>query len=648
MTRSGDDGMQERTRTELLERWSRLEPGAEIPEELASELARDPELQAAVDRYAALVAEERAGAVPAPAVGAEGPIAGLRRRRRARRALAVAAVLAACVGVVGLVRSLQPAPASIGGPDVGGPVVAHSAGLISAKGADGRWRPLEGGALPLAAPIETGSDGRFTIASPSLSSVDVEPRTQVLVSAWSQAETRLHVAHGALRAVVSPRAAGQLYEVTTPLVRIRVVGTAFVARHDASGTTVEGLEGIVAVYRVTDGRELGRVRAGGRLRVPNPDRSAVAVAAPLVAPAPSRPAQPMTAANDPAPAAMAAPAPRPADDEEKVIASVRVRRSALIRTRRRSSRGLETVAVVAPTPPVPTAATVRIPKPAPVRARRRPKRRDAPSRTAPTPSPVPPTSTVSPPSPPAAPPAAPDPVERAAAERKAARDSLVSARRLLRSGKPDRAAEVLRPLTARMDGLGSQALGLMGDAHRIGGRFEQAERTYRLALKRHGRADPGALILDLGSLLAGPLGRKPATRTLYSGYLAKHPHGRAAAGARWWLADRDRAAGRRLDAEAHWATLVRDHASSRYAIKALVALGRAHLSRGEWTAALSLFESRATGAGALAERALYGLIRTHLGRGDRTAAERHGRDYLARFPTGGRVKAVRKLVERSP
>jgi len=225
-------------------------------------------------------------------------------------------------------------------------------------------------------------------------------------------------------------------------------------------------------------------------------------------------------------------------------------------------------------------------------------------------------------------PAAPAPAE--ASEAPAA--ALQRARGLLTRGRAREAAALVGELLPAAGGLRPQALALLGDARRVSGDLAGAAEAYAQAAAlgpTHARARAFEDLADVHTTR----GDVAAARAAWESYLTIDPDGHAAA--------------RALLALGRDAELLAAHPGSREATTALLRLGRARLSAGDWGAAAELFAAHVdSGDATRAEGALVGLLRARVGQGRLDEARALVQRYRARFPSGRRASEV-DLVERA-
>lgn len=195
--------------------------------------------------------------------------------RTAYRKAALAAAAVACVTVatwliwsqVTSPQAISPPPggtAAATGGQVRGTIVSHS-GTVLVNG-----EPIEPYRPAIAKKgtyIEAGEASRFRIRDKGGAVIIVNGKARVEIIAWSSRSTRLLLRSGTIRARVTRRAAGELFEIRTPNARATVVGTEFSVTYLEQGTTiVNGISGTVRVER-EDGRLAGLVRVGTTVRV---------------------------------------------------------------------------------------------------------------------------------------------------------------------------------------------------------------------------------------------------------------------------------------------------------------------------------------------------------------------------------------------
>lgn len=220
-------------------------------------------------------------------------------------------------------------------------------------------------------------------------------------------------------------------------------------------------------------------------------------------------------------------------------------------------------------------------------------------------------------------------------------------RRLLSMGQTAAAvAEISRALAAVSPEVRPRFLALLGDAHRLEGRFEQARGAYELALDEGGAAAPEGIYPDLASLLQQDLARPDQSVRVWRRYLDTHPSGRYSSRALWAVASLAIDGHRAPDATDLMHRIVTTFPRAPEAVPAFVEIGRGLLEAGDLEGAETWFGSRLDGpARPVAEAALVGLMRCAYQRQDRgrvrDLASRHERE----FPGGSRREEVRRLLD---
>jgi tetratricopeptide (TPR) repeat protein len=244
------------------------------------------------------------------------------------------------------------------------------------------------------------------------------------------------------------------------------------------------------------------------------------------------------------------------------------------------------------------------------------------------------------------PPAAPPPIV-APAPATPPMDVEALAREVQRLLSAGRKADAIRHLTAALaDPSAPRAhlLALLGDAHRAAGSLEEARAAWEEAL-RVGPPVEGVLV-DLASLLGGPLERPGEAVAQWRHYLEAFPRGHYAGRARWELAKLARSGGLDAESTAFLQDLVADLPGSPEAVPALVEAGRRTLAAGNAEEAAGFFlrfvDHPRTD---LAEAALVGLMRVRFQQGSAAEVRRLGDEHRRRYPQGVRRAEVQRLLE---
>jgi len=561
-----------------------------------------PELVPLVSRYAALVAEGREHPQPdddAAIETAAMAAAASWNRRRSRRRNVVLAVAAVLVGAVATTLLLS----SGGSEGSAGPTAAQVAvtrvnGLVSMDTGSGVFEPVTTtSSIGPGASIDTGDGGQLTMAAEGVADVLVDPRSRVRVAAWSADRVALEMVRGRIRADVEPRPDDSApFEVRTPVARVVVMGTSFVTRHvPGEGTTVEGISGKVAVYRLADGELAGHVTAGDVLVVPAGVATSSADAAPTATAKAPKAAVVAPMEPDIAPA----PKPEVTPDDPAVV------------------------------PPTDTPGKTPPKRPRPPRK---------PSETDAKPPAAPPT-----PAEPSATPADATDATDAPTEPSISVDAMLAqARTLIAGKKTSKALDLLATLRGRGVAL-ARLNTLYGDAYYVARRYKEAEGAWQKALAGSS-ADQGQVVMDLARLRRDKLGTPQAASKVLSSYLSAHPKGRQAAVARWTLAQLDAKAGRTKEARDGFSAVLKQHPRSRYANRALGKLLRPLLQSGNASAAEQLVSPLQKAANkAVAESATVGLMHVRRLQGRRGDVRSMAAAYRKRFPRGSRRAEVTKL-----
>jgi hypothetical protein len=572
-----------------------------------------------------------------------------------------------------------------------------------AAGAGGDAAARVGAALPAAARVRTGPDGAATLRDERTATVRVAGATSVRVARWTPDEAVLELEDGELRSAVRPRRRDQRFEVRTPYAVIRVVGTDFTVAHDAGeATEVRTHEGRVAVETL-DGRSLGVVAAGERLRVEGP-RTVLAEAegegqpgadvaldearARLLAALdegmeydapPGPPPEQATGVrsdgggHEPADRPVRAGGPRSDDGGAALGGGMGGARSGVggradlgAAGARSDGGGHGPADRISADRPVRTGGPRSDDGGAALGGRMSGARSgdglrgSAPSFElgsggAPAPGltvggaaePTRPELPASAPTtvglPASAPGPAPDPAAPAAPAARTAEEVIRTARELLADGDDDAAI-------AALEGAAEQSWRVratLGDAYRVAGRPLPARRAYEAALAAAGDGATEALVADLASLL-GAL-EPDAAAGPWERYLERWPAGPSAPTALWALAERAAADGDRRRARDRYARLLSEHPTSPLASRAFVRLGRLLIEGEHWDDAEALFlAQRGAPQADQAEIALVGLLRVRLAQRRFEDARALVAEHAARFPAGRRAAEVAHLARAIP
>ena len=614
----------------------------------------------ATERRAALPAFERvAGAVDERLRGG--------RRRTARLAWGFGA--AALAGAVAALVLL--APAGGAGLPEDAVRVTSASGLASWM-RDGEWTALSAEATTLRAGdvVETGSDGAVTLTRPGVGEVEVGPGTRVVLASWTDEAVVMRLERGRLTSQVDHRAPGERFEIVTPAARVAVVGTRFVTRHEAGrGTTVEGLSGVVRVYRA-GGALAGEVRRGERLDVPETQVGAASAEAPrTVAAAPTIPAEtprtvavaPAIPAETPRTVAIAPATPAEAPRTVAVAPATPAANPRTVAVAPATPVEAPRTVAAAPATPAESPRTVAVAPATPEKSPRTVAVAPATPAEAPqtvaaapaTPAESPRTVAVAPATPvesprtaavaPATPAEAPRTVAVAPATPvEAPRAQLDVARRELAAGRTGAAISALR---AGLDTAPTfETWALLGDAYLLAGRAEDAVEAYASAVAVTADADPGALIVDLGETELA-LGHVTRARAIWGRYLDRFAAGPTAPRVAARLADLEARAGNDGAAEPLWRLVLTRIPDAPEGSAALAELGRRSLARRDYAGAAALFSTHVDAPpGRRAEIALVGLMHARAGEGRGAEvialAARYRRDY----PRGARSAEVDALV----
>jgi tetratricopeptide (TPR) repeat protein len=238
-------------------------------------------------------------------------------------------------------------------------------------------------------------------------------------------------------------------------------------------------------------------------------------------------------------------------------------------------------------------------------------------------------------------PQAPSAEHRAAEEPPSDAAALEEARALLAEGRDEQALALLLGATRRPGPHRGRLLSLLGDAHRVAGRFAEAAAAYEQALATP--TPPPGVVAELAGLQETALGRADEARLTWARYLEQHPRGRYAAQAHMELARLSPAPGEA--AEGHLRAALTLAPGTPEAGRAYVGLGRRLLDAKRWSEAEALFEPALDDRqAARAEAALVGLMRVRLAQGRpdevRALAERH----TERFESGARADEVARIL----
>lgn len=118
--------------------------------------------------------------------------------------------------------------------------------------------------------IET-AESTATVSDSRIGTVDLSPNSRLRIGAWNSARTVLHLDRGLVEVDVVLRHTGQIFEVRTEFVTIRVVGTRFhVAHEPGSQTTIISIDGRLHVDTFA-GHEVASM-APGRIMKVGPSR----------------------------------------------------------------------------------------------------------------------------------------------------------------------------------------------------------------------------------------------------------------------------------------------------------------------------------------------------------------------------------------
>ena len=645
--------------------------GEAWPEWVADHLGGCDACRDAWDAERAQVAAFRAATVPRTVPAFERVAGALDERQRGQRRraarLAWGLGVAAMAGAVAAMVLMTPAPVGLPTDGVG---IVDRAGLVS-WARDGAWETMSDGVTTLVGGdvLETGSDGAVTLSRPEVAEVEVGPGTRVALTSWTDDVVEMRLERGALTSTVEHRAAGQRFEIVTPEARVVVVGTRFVTHHeDGRGTTVEGMSGVVRVFR-KDGSVAGEVRAGERLQVP--ETQVAAGSAELRRLAAGAEAQANAGAEAQANAGAEAQANAEAEAQASAEANAGAEAQANAGAERRGSgrddrrpqanAGAEAQAN-AGTERRGSGRDDRGPQ-ANEGAERRGSGRDdrgpqanaGAERRGSGRDDRGPQASERGPEVGGAPaeggrndrgPHANDggPAGHAETEARAAPvPTLGEARAALAAGRTDAAVAALERHVGAAPTL--EAWTLLGDAHLVAGRQREAAAAYDHAVRLAGTRDPGGLVIDLGEVELA-LGRTTAARERWGDYLERFPNGATAPRVASRLARLLAEAGDDGDAEQLWRMVLARIPRAPEGATALAELGRRLLARRAWDAAAALFEPHADPPrGRLGETALAGLVHARAGQGRREAVIALAERYRRAFPDGRRAAEVRALAE---
>jgi Tfp pilus assembly protein PilF len=245
--------------------------------------------------------------------------------------------------------------------------------------------------------------------------------------------------------------------------------------------------------------------------------------------------------------------------------------------------------------------------------------------------------------------AAPDPSATAAtaatapdAPRLSAAETIAMARSLLGGGRVDDALDLLNRALAA-DAGNPALLALLGDAHRVGGRPEDAADAYERAVAT-GRA-PESVDVDLAGLLQKDLDRPADAERAWKRYLEARPEGRYKGRALFELGRLAENAGRSADALALYRRVVEESPDSLEAGRALARVGRDLIQNGRLDQASAWFAAhRSSGSRDVAEAALVGLMRVAAQQGRHAEVLSLATEYRSRFPQGSRRSEVESLL----
>ncbi len=220
-------------------------------------------------------------------------------------------------------------------------------------------------------------------------------------------------------------------------------------------------------------------------------------------------------------------------------------------------------------------------------------------------------------------------------------------RGLLSGGRTEEAlAGISQAMAAATPAMRTRLLALLGDAHRLAGRFDLARQAYESALAMGGDGAPEGIFPDLASLLRQDLGRWEDAAGVWRAYVQAHPSGRYASQALWALARPGADRPYPPDADTLMRRIVAGFPRAPEAVFAFVEVGRGLLDAGDIEGAEAWFRSVPDSpTRPLAEASLVGRMRCLYDRQDRAGllelAERHARE----FPDGARRDEVHRLVQ---
>lgn len=140
-------------------------------------------------------------------------------------------------------------------------VVRNETGVPAPVPAEERGYPVLAGQM-----IETAESG-VTISDPRIGSVELSPHARLRVDSWHADQTQLALVSGQVEASVVGRKPGQVFNIRTEFVVIRVVGTRFRVNHTpGTWTTITSLEGSIHVDTF-DGYEVASMPPDRIMRV---------------------------------------------------------------------------------------------------------------------------------------------------------------------------------------------------------------------------------------------------------------------------------------------------------------------------------------------------------------------------------------------
>lgn len=218
---------------------------------------------------------------------------------------------------------------------------------------------------------------------------------------------------------------------------------------------------------------------------------------------------------------------------------------------------------------------------------------------------------------------------------------------MLADGQDDAAIGELARALQRSDVDRSTLLALLGDAHRLAGRPDQARIHYERAIAEAGAGAAEGVFSDLAGLYGKDLGQPARAAATWQAYLASHPSGRFAPRAMAELADLALASGDVAQAEHHWRRLCELRPGAPEAVVAFIRVGRANVDRGDLDVAAAWYSRPVPGASAdLAEAALVGLMSVRLTQGRVEDVRRLAAEHATRFPKGARGAEVERVLAK--